>query len=141
MSAFPVELVYVEKTPSFADRGKMQVILPACNEPITHVIYSIHLPEDGRYDGWSGNLKKVDAFARIGSTAYPSSAQADSQVEAVKLSNTVQQRVEQEAVAAGVTPIRVQLPVMGKPYLLEKILVLGDALSFEFRYQMRRSTW
>jgi hypothetical protein len=44
-------------------------------------------------------------------------------------------RVDQDARAAGAAPIRVQLPVNGKLFRLEKILVLpGDKLFFDLKY-------
>ena len=36
--------------------------------------------------------------------------------------------------AAGVTPIRVQLPLRGQAFKFEKILVLDEALWIAFRY-------
>jgi len=138
MSAFPVELVYVERTPPFAEKGTMNVALPVCSEPITHVMYSVYLPENGRYEGWGGNMTKVAAFTQIG-RAPSSAASGVAQGDVDQLSKIVQQQVEKEAVAAGVTPIHVQLPIIGRPFLLEKVLVLGDTLSYEYRYQFKKA--
>ena len=46
-----------------------------------------------------------------------------------------QTKMENEARAAGVTPIRVRLPIDGKLFKLEKILALpGDDLYFDLEY-------
>ena len=52
----------------------------------------------------------------------------------IKYFGTGTQRIEKEAVAAGVTPIRVELPVRGELFRLEKILVLEEPLWISFRY-------
>ncbi|MDK1031683.1 MAG: hypothetical protein QGD94_06730, partial [Planctomycetia bacterium] len=140
LAAFPVEIVYVE-TPDAKppEKGTLRVDLPTCAEPIMHLMYNVYLPREGKYSaGWgkkafSGPLRLVDEFTTLGVTGVRV-VRMDAQKEARALQQQAIRRVEAEAAAKGATPIRVRLPVNGKLFRLEKILVLKDALWFEVVY-------
>jgi len=141
LSAFPVELVYVEKQEGVGESGQMQVTLPRVNVPLTHLMVQLYLPAEGGYTtgllgklSFEGPLRLVKEFSRIASAgaAPPELAQPDAQAQA--LQQEYQARVEAEAVAAGVTPIRVELPTRGQLFRFEKILVLDEPLWVSFRY-------
>lgn len=146
LASFPVELVYVEKPykPAPAS-GKLRMSLPTLETPILHVMVNYYAPAEGKYGqagglfsqattGFTGTLRLVNAFARMaaGGAAAPAS---DNARQAEQMQAQFQQRIEQQSKAAGVTPIRVQLPLDGRLFLLEKILALpGDDLFFELDY-------
>ncbi|MEM7393786.1 MAG: hypothetical protein AAF492_15705, partial [Verrucomicrobiota bacterium] len=132
LSAFPVELVYVEtgEAPDERGRGSVKVSLPELSEPITHLMVDLYVPEDGRYRDFDGTLRKVEAFTPVG--AQSPAVDIAGQVTALQ-----QQFVAQNAVAiqaAGASPIEVQLPVSGEVFHLEKILVIKGAQWFSFNY-------
>ena len=134
MSAFPVEVVYVEKNAEIRPTGKgsLKIELPAVDVPITHMMWDLYLPAEGKYDkkSFSGPMKLVDQYLDI-KTGKPVLETAQ---QAQVLQQQVVQRVEEEAKAAGVTPIRVELPLNGQVFHLEKILVLQEPLWVELDY-------
>jgi len=141
LASFPVELVYVEKQEGVAASGQMRVDLPRVDVPLTHLMVQLYLPAEGSYKkgilgglSFEGPLRKVEEFSRISSAGPPPAEQVQADVQAQALQEQFTQRVEGEAVAAGVTPIRVQLPIRGQMFRFEKILVLDEPLWIAFSY-------
>ena len=89
----------------------------------------LYVPKEGRYRDFEGTLREVDEFTQVGSS---STVNVADQVQALQ-----QQYVDQQAAqvkAAGASPIQVQLPVSGKGYHLEKILVIKGEQWVSFTY-------
>lgn len=131
MSAFPVELVYAEKgvAPGADGRGVATVAMPQCSEPIMHMLVSLYVPREGKYRDFEGTLRLVDQF-RDG-VSRPVQALANNR-QPIKAQ---QQRVAADMAAVrAAAPMEVQLPMSGKVYLLEKILVVDDAQSFSYAF-------
>jgi len=140
LTSFPVELVYVEKQEQVGGKGEMKVELPRLSEPITHLMVQLYLPAEGSYRkgllqgvGFEGPLRWVEQFSHIAS-APPPAAQLAADAQAKQLQEEVTRRMEAAAVAAGVTPIRVDLPIRGRLFRFEKILVFDEALWIGFHY-------
>jgi len=149
LRAFPVELVYVETPDTPAPTsGSLKVALPVVHVPTMHVMVNYYLPDEGRYgksgggmfggkatSAFSGPLRQVDQFASLSTTDAGLVEKADRAAGNVQLQQMANQRADSTARAAGVTPIRVTLPLHGKRFRLEKILALpGDALWFKVTY-------
>jgi hypothetical protein len=142
LTAFPVEIVYVETPGTVAPaRGTLRVALPSCAVPVMHVMFTYYLPVEGRYtvgwgkSGFSGPLSLVDQFTTLLVDRGVRTVAVDTAAEAQQLQQAADQRVDQQAVEAGATPIRVRLPIGGKQFKLEKILAMPhDALYFEVEY-------
>jgi hypothetical protein len=145
LTSFPVEIVYVQ-TPEkpLPARGKLHVDLPACGEPVIHLMYSYYLPAEGNYrvglfggsSGFSGPLREVKDFAALSTGPGAEVVQREAGKQVEQMQQQVQARVEAEARAAGRTPIRVRLPIEGKLYKLEKILVLPqEEVYFKLQYR------
>jgi hypothetical protein len=134
VAAFPVEVVYVEKNAEInrTGKGRLRVELPAVDAPITHMMWDLYLPAEGKYDkrSFSGTLKLVDQYLDV-KTGKPVPGAAE---QAQLLQQKVTQRIEEEAKAGGVAPIRVELPLNGQVFHLEKILVLQEPLWIELDY-------
>ena len=143
LTAFPVVLVYVEpatKKP-FPTAGSLHVEIPRADVPTLHVMVNCYLPAEGRYvtGGWSpkstfgGPLQVVDEFA---ATAVDGGARTvNAEATNNQMAQQYQARVEADARAEGRTPIRVSLPVKGKLFKLQKILVMPDeAMFFDVGY-------
>ncbi|HUT59486.1 MAG TPA: hypothetical protein VNA25_16675 [Phycisphaerae bacterium] len=148
MSSFPVELVYVETPDKPAPTtGRLHVELPRLNTPIMHVMVNYYLPAEGRYQtpgglfssaksGFSGSLRMVSEFASMTTDRGGQPVAAQPQKQAQAMQEQFEAKMEAQARAAGVTPIRVRLPLDGKLYKLEKILALqGDVLFLEVQYR------
>jgi hypothetical protein len=144
LASFPVDIVYVE-TPAQAvpTKGTMRVELPTVDAPAMHVMFNYYLPAEGKYtiglfgaSGFSGPLRTVEQFTSLAAVPGRQVVQVDAQAQAVQLEQQVQARVDEQARAAGATPIRVRLPITGQLFRLEKILALPkDALWFEVSYR------
>ena len=140
LSAFPVEVVYVEKDEKPpASSGSLHIALPLAGEPITHLMVNLYLPKEGKYTkGWgnepavAGPLTVVKEFRRlIGAVDQPPmEAEGAAQV----LQQAFQAQADARAAAAGATPIRVDLPLDGTLIRLEKILVLDEPLYIDVQY-------
>jgi hypothetical protein len=142
LTAFPVELVYVEKT---AEAGKVpasgiaHIELPRASEPITHLMVNLYLPKEGKYThGWGnepwieGSLTLVKEFRKL--TGAPDAPVVDAQAAANAMQQLAQAQADQATSAAGATPIRVNLPLDGQLFRLEKVLVLDEPLSIDVHY-------
>jgi hypothetical protein len=150
LASFPVELVYVETPEETAPaQGKLRVSLPTLDAPAMHVMCNYYAPAEGSYmvraglfgsrSGFSGPLVVVDRFARIQSGPAVHAAPMDIKVE--EMQARMGQQMEQRARSTGAAPIRVELPINGKLFKLEKILALpDDELYFEVSYSGWRST-
>jgi len=148
LASFPVEVVYVD-TPSQRppERGELAVHLPKLDVvPVMHVMFNYYLPKEGTYtvpsglfgsrSGLSGTLRVVEEFTKL--ATGPGSAvierNAGAQVKAMQ--KQFAQRADAQAAAAGAAPIRVRLPLDGKLFKLEKILVLPeDELVIRVQYR------
>jgi len=144
LASFPVELVYVE-TPTKApeSRGTLHVDLPGLTVPLMHVMVTYYLPAEGYYPlqynaaAYKGRLRSVKRFAMLAAGDRGRVVRYNANA-APQLQQQVDRRYQQEVRAVGAKPIRVQLPINGKQFLFERILVLpGDKLWFEMDY----SSW
>ncbi len=136
MSAFPVEIVYAEEgtKPNERGTGTAKVNLPSCSEPIMHLMVSLYVPDEGRYDEFSGTLRSVEKF-----TAVTSSRKINSVMNNRAVSQIQQVYAGKSAKATpGTGTIKVQLPISGKLYLLEKILVVKDQQWFSYGFSRLR---
>lgn len=148
LSSFPVELVYVQTPDKAAPaKGTMQVELPTLDCPTMHVMATYYAPAKGDYGrpgglfssattGFEGTLHLVDEFATMTTDANsPRVVAQQADVQAKQMQEEFTRRTEGDARAAGVTPIRVSLPIGGRQFKLEKILALiGDRLYFTVEY-------
>ena len=150
LAAFPVELVYVEKgdeagaKPGEAPKkpapaGTLHIVLPRSSEPITHLMVNLWLPKEGKYTkAWSsepaieGPLTIVKQFRQLVATLGEPAQQAEDQAQA--LQQAAQAQADSATAAAGATPIRVNLPIDGQQFRLEKILVLDEPLFIDVHY-------
>jgi len=130
LASFPVELVYAEPgvPPDARGAGTANVTLPACSEPILHMMVQLYVPEEGRYDDFTGTLRMVEKFTSVGG------------VDAMAGNNNAALTLQQTCAVAGTgaRPIEVQLPLSGKLYLFEKVLVLKDTQGFSYTFSRLR---
>ena len=143
LSAFPVELVYVEKEADAAEKpassGTLHIDLPRAAEPITHFMVNLYLPKEGKYTkAWSseaaieGPLTVVKEFRQLMGVMGRPKIHAEKAAKALQAAAQVQ--ADARTTAAGATPIRVNLPIDGQLFRLEKILVLDEPLFIDVTY-------
>ena len=148
LAAFPVELVYVEKGAEAkageapakpAPAGTLHIVLPRSSEPITHLMVNLYLPKEGKYTkAWSsepaieGPLTVVKEFRQLTGALNEPAVQAENAAQA--LQQAAQAQTDAATAATGATPIRVNLPIDGQLFRLEKILVLDEPLFVDVHY-------
>ncbi|MCX5672281.1 MAG: hypothetical protein NTU94_13265 [Planctomycetota bacterium] len=149
LAAFPVELVYVEKGGEAAKPGEppvkplpsgtLHIVLPRSSEPVTHLMVNLYLPKEGKYTRpWSsepaieGPLTVVKAFRKLVGTLEEPAVQAEEAAQV--LQQAAQAQTDAATAATGATPIRVNLPIDGQLFRLEKILVLDEPLFLDVHY-------
>ncbi len=133
LAQFSVELVYVEdgQAPDDSGKGSFQAVLPQADVPSTGVAWTVYLPRGAEMKGRSidGSLRQVDYF-----TPIPVPGQVGGQpAQVVQAQATAQ--YDGEAMAQGVQPVRVTLPLDGQPFYFEKLLVLDEALNLSFDWK------
>jgi len=131
LAAFPIEVVYVETPKVDAEKGWMETKLPVTPVPVTHVMYNLFVPKEASYGWWEGSLRHVEDFTAIqtGGVEAPQPP-----TDARELAQKAARRAEEAAMARGLAPIRVDMPMAGKHYKFEKILVFKDELWFKYWY-------
>ena len=56
---FPVEIIYAAEQSNLSVFGRLKMIQPRLDIPVSNVVWQLYLPEDYRYYGFGGNLKIV----------------------------------------------------------------------------------
>ena len=132
LSRFAVEMVYIEDgEPSSSGRTQFNGQLPIADVPTTAVAWTIYVPDSVKVKKRSieGSLRQVDWFTPI---EVPAAGSTEAVYEAQQAAN---QTFSSEAMAAGVQPVRVTLPVDGQAMHFEKLLVLDEPLTISFMYK------
>ena len=132
LSRFAVEMVYIEDgSPSEGRTAQFSGELPIADVPTTAVAWTIYVPDGAKVKKRSieGSLRQVDWFTPID---VPAAGSAEAIYEVQQSAN---QTFSSEAMAAGVQPVRVTLPVDGQAMYFEKLLVLDETLNVGFTYK------
>jgi len=136
MSSFPVEIIYAEEgtPPDSRGTGIAKVELPDCSEPIMHLMVSLYVPDEGRYDDFTGTLRRLDKFSHV----FKKKAVPVPDINAA--AQAVQQAYNMKTGGIpGNGTLGVQLPMSGKVFLLEKILVVKDSQWFSYEFKRLRT--
>jgi hypothetical protein len=104
-------------------------MLPACTEPIMHMMVSLYVPGEGRYSEFVGSLRHVEQFTALGGRDMPVP-------EVAHIQQALQQEVAKPVSAGGAAAgeMDIRIPASGQVFRLEKILVLNDAQWFGYEY-------
>ena len=133
LARFAVELVYVEDgvAPTEAGAGAFDAALPVADVPATVCAWTVYVPWKAKVPkkGFEGSMRQVDWFTAIDLGGVTTAA-AHQQVQA-----QANNQFEGEAMAAGVQPVKVTLPLDGRAYYFEKLLVLDEPLTVSFDYK------
>jgi hypothetical protein len=132
LSRFAVEMVYIEDgTPAQGGRTTFSGELPRADVPTTAVAWTIYVPDSAKIKRRSieGALRQVDWFTPI---EVPTAGSNEAIYEVQQAAN---QTFSSDAMAAGVQPVRVTLPVDGQAMYFEKLLVLDERLNIGFVYK------
>lgn len=135
LASFAVEVVYVESGEATASNGKgtFEARLPAADVPTTYVGWTVYAPAEAKVnaDKAEGTVAYVEQLSRpLGAV----------QVMEIQSQAAVQQRAanvqaDSGALGDGAAPVRVRLPLEGRPYFFEKLLALDEELTVAFDYK------
>lgn len=133
LAQFAVELVYVEEGPATVPGGKTELDakLPRADVPSTGVAWTVYVPRGGsvKESSIDGTLRRVDYFTAIPVPGQSGGAPAELVMQQANA------QFEGEAMAQGVQPVRVSLPLDGTPLYFEKLLVLDEPLELGFQWK------
>ncbi|MCB9663582.1 MAG: hypothetical protein H6732_05700 [Alphaproteobacteria bacterium] len=136
LSAFAVEVVYVEEGEAAHGRSRLQAALPRVDVPTNYVAWTLNAPAGSRIHAHTagGDLRPVPALSRP--------VRADEafvvQQEVEQTASAAQADVDAGALGTGAAPVRVSLPVTGPPIRFEKVLVLDEELAVGFEWSPGR---
>ncbi len=131
-ASFPVEIVYTDsgEKPDERGCGQARVELPVSSAPIMNLMVTLHVPAEGRFEDFAGTLRRVEEFS---SPQYAVVNHLNINDSAVA---NIRQIAEEKLQVphGGRSDIEVQLPLSGKVYRMEKILVIKDKQWFSYKY-------
>ena len=131
LARFGVELVYVEEGVA-NEKGAtahFDAALPVANVPSTGVAWTIYTPRGAELKKKSvdGTLRQVTWFTPI-DVAGTTAVDVVNQVQA-------QAAAQEAALADGVQPVKVALPIDGNPIYFERLLVFQEPLQVSFDWK------
>ena len=136
LSAFLVDLVYVENGAPLGTSGTARAELPTTDAPTSQLQWTVYFPERGVIGkkSWEGSVRHVEYFST--SPTLPADATVSrAQVQAAR--NVANNQEMAGTLGQGVEPVEVTLPLSGQISMYEKMLVLDEPLWVSFEYQMR----
>ncbi len=126
LTAFTVEVVYVEDGEGVGDDGKgsFRATLPLPDVPSTYVAWTVYVPDGAKVKGEDGSLRSVERL----SNPIP-----DRDVHEIQtMSNQATQSAGVQAAGGslgdGAVPVPVSLPIQGAPVHFEKLLAMDEEL-------------
>ncbi len=143
---FPVELIYLTKTKPLGVKGKGEVELCTLDLPITHMQWSLFLPDKYRFKKFDGNVDEWDGAFEPVSQAVPDAAYAI--IEEAQVQMNVDMRNEMivdqlaqsiapaQSMSKGVLPVKMSVPEQGKLKRFIKLLVIDEAAKITFKYRL-----
>ncbi len=135
LSAFLVDLVYVEKGKELGTAGTERLDLPTVNAPTSQLQWTVYFPENAKIakKSFEGSIRHVDYYSTA--PQLPPNATVTEEDRAA-----VQNAAEgsADAMGQGVEPVDVQLPLAGQAFYFEKMLALDESLWASFDYKMSK---
>ncbi|MBW2263441.1 MAG: hypothetical protein JRG91_15860 [Deltaproteobacteria bacterium] len=143
---FPVELIYLTRAKPLGIKGKGGITLCTVDLPITHLQWSLFLPDKYKYKKFDGNVDEWDGAFKHVSQAVPDDAYAI--IEEAQVQMNVDMRNEMimdqlaqsiapaQSMSKGVLPVKMSVPEQGKLRRFIKLLVIDEAAKITFKYKL-----
>jgi len=133
LSAFLVDLVYVENGEALGTSGTARAELPRADAPTSELQWTVYFPADAKLQrkSWDGTVRHVDYFSA--QPQLPTDATVSSR-DMEDVQNAVQGQQMAGTLGQGVEPVEVNLPLSGQQTYFEKMLVLDEPLWVSFDY-------
>lgn len=134
LSAFLVDLVYVEAGAALGTSGTEKISLPTVNAPTSQLQWTVYFPQDAKIAkrSFDGSIRHVEWYS-TSPQLPPNATVTESDRRAV------QRAAEGMAgtMGQGVEPVDVQLPLAGQALYFEKMLALDEELWASFDYTIK----
>lgn len=134
LSAFLVDLVYVEAGAALGTSGTEKIVLPTVNAPTSQLQWTVYFPQDAKISkrSFDGSIRHVEWYS-TSPQLPPNATVTESDRRAV------QRAAEGMAgtMGQGVEPVDVQLPLAGQALYFEKMLALDEELWASFDYTIK----
>ncbi len=134
LSAFLVDLVYVEGGAALGTSGTERITLPTVNAPTSQLQWTVYFPADAKIkkNSFEGSIRHVEWYST--SPQLPPNATVTEQDR-----RAIQQAAEgmEGVMGQGVEPVDVQLPLAGQTLYFEKMLALDEELWASFEYKIK----
>lgn len=134
LSAFLVDLVYVEAGAALGASGTEKISLPTVNAPTSQLQWTVYFPQDAKIAkrSFDGSIRHVEWYS-TSPQLPPNATVTESDRRAV------QRAAEGMAgtMGQGVEPVDVQLPLAGQALYFEKMLALDEELWASFDYTIK----
>ena len=137
LKPYDVEIVFVGAKVELGEKGDLAAALPQCDIPVGHLAWAVFLPRSLRLVDAVGNMKEVGqfslAFRHFADEQYARlQARAAKQAQAMEKLQAQLRKIDEQAAlaapkAAGVLPVRVEIPIAGEIHRFEKLLVTEEA--------------
>ncbi len=141
LASFSVEVVYVEdgQAPDSSGNGTFRAELPVADVPATVAQWTVYVPYRARVQKRSidGSVRRVDWFSAVSTAPLPSYDHGYDYDVGQVVQQQANDQFEGDAVAAGVSPVKVTLPLDGQAMYFEKLLVFEESLDLTFSYKMK----
>jgi hypothetical protein len=135
LSAFLVDLVYVEAGAELGESGTARIALPSVNAPTSQLQWTVYFPDNAKVakNSFTGSIRHVEWYSTA--PQLPSNATVtERDRQAVK--NAAAGMAD--TMGQGVEPVDVQLPLAGKAIYFEKMLALDEDLWASFDYRIKK---
>jgi len=138
LSAFLVELVYVEPGEELGTSGEARVEIPRVDAPVSQLQWTVYFPQRARIGkrSYDGTVRHVTWFSGA-PTLPPDASVTPRQTANVRAAAAADQMAG--TLGQGVEPVEVSLPLAGQTILFEKMLVLDEPLWISFEYRLPRA--
>lgn len=136
LSAFLVEVVYVEGGAALGTGGTLRLDLPRVDAPTSQLQWTVFFPGQAKVDekSFEGSVRMVEGFSatpQLPREATVTRTQTGNQQAAAA------QQADAGALGQGVEPVKVNLPLSGQQLRHEKNLVLDEELWTSFDYKLK----
>lgn len=135
LSAFLVDLVYVEAGAELGESGTARIALPSVDAPTSQLQWTVYFPDNAKVaqKSFAGSIRHVEWYSTA--PQLPSNATVtERDRQAVK--NAAAGMAD--TMGQGVEPVDVQLPLAGKAIYFEKMLALDEDLWASFDYRIKK---
>ncbi len=150
MSNFAVEVVYLTRTESLGFKGERTVSLCKIDLPVTHLQWSLYLPEKykvkkfhGNVDEWEGEFQPIAEAAQFAAydvieKAAQANVMENVQVDMREYNEDLELQAyfaPSQSLGKGILPVKLSVPKQGNLKRFVKLLVIDEAAEVSFKYK------